>query len=69
MIEEWTADDEAASLSLHKKEISIDDTALVKKRILFEQQMVAASITMSDEQWHHCVQIRKQRKLEEERRR
>jgi len=33
------------------------------------KQMVAASITMSDEQWHHCVQIRKQRKLEEERRR
>jgi len=65
-IEEWTADDEAASLSLHKKEISIDDTALVKKRILFEQQMVAASISMSDEQWHRCVRMRKQRKVEEE---
>jgi len=64
MIEEWTADDEAALLSLHEKEISIDDTALGRKRILFEQQMVAASITMSDEQWHRCVQMRKQWKVE-----
>jgi hypothetical protein len=66
MIEEWTADDEAALQSLHKKDISIDDTALGRKRILFEQQFVAASITMSDEQWHHCVQMRKQRKVDEE---
>ena len=51
---------------LHEKEISIDDTGLGRKRILFEQQFVAASITMSDEQWHHCVQMRKQRKVEEE---
>ncbi len=28
--------------------------------------MVAASITMSDEQWEHCVHMRKQRKVVEE---
>jgi hypothetical protein len=46
---------------------TINDTALGRKRVLFEQQMVAASITMSDDQWEHCIQIRKQqRKVVEE---
>ncbi len=66
MIEDWTADDEAALLSLQEKKIAINDTALARKRILFEEQIVAASIIMSDEQWHHCVKMRKQWKVEEE---
>ena len=44
------ADDEARLLSLQENKITINDTALGRKRVLFEQQMVAASITMSDEQ-------------------
>ena len=63
-IEEWMADDEAHLLSLQEKEITIDNTALGRKRVLFEQQMVAASITMSDKQWEHCVEMRKQKKVE-----
>ena len=66
-VEEWTADDEARLLSLQENKITIDDTALGRKRVLFEQQMVAASITMSDEQWEHSIQMRKQqRKVVEE---
>jgi hypothetical protein len=49
-VEEWTADDAARLLSLQENKITINDTALGRKRVLFEQQMVAASITMSDEQ-------------------
>jgi hypothetical protein len=52
-IKEWTADNEACLLRLQKNKITLDDTAIGRKRILFEQQMVAASITMSDKQWNH----------------
>jgi hypothetical protein len=65
-IEEWTADNEVRLLSLQGNKISLADTAIGKKRVLFEQQMVAASITMSDEQWSCCVEMRKQRKVEED---
>ena len=62
-IEEWTADDEGRLQSLQNNTITLGDTAVGRKQVLFEQQMVAASITMSEDQWNRCVEMRK-RKLE-----
>jgi hypothetical protein len=60
-IEEWTAEDEECLQRLQNNNITLDDTAVGRKRVLFEQQMVAASITMSEDQWNHCVEMRKRR--------
>ena len=62
-IEEWTAEDEGRLQSLQNNRITLGDTAVGRKQVLFEQQMVAASITMSEDQWNRCVEMRK-RKLE-----
>ncbi len=60
-IEEWTADDEGRLQSLQNNTITLGDTAVGRKQVLFEQQMVAASITMSEDQWNRCVEMRKQK--------
>ncbi len=62
-IEEWTAEDEERLQSLQSNNITLDDTAVGRKRVLFEQQMIAASINMSEDMWDRCVEMRK-RKLE-----
>ena len=56
-------DDEGRLQSLQNNTITLGDTAVGRKQVLFEQQMVAASITMSEDQWNRCVEMRK-RKLE-----
>lgn len=60
-IERWTSDDEDRLYKLQNNEITIEDTAVGRKKILWEQQMVAASISMSDEQWQRCVETRKRK--------
>ncbi len=60
-IERWTSDDEDRLYKLQNNEITIQDTAVGRKKILWEQQMVAASISMSDEQWQRCVETRKRK--------
>ena len=63
-IEEWTAEDEERLQSLRSKNnITLDNTAVGRKWVLFEQQMIAASINMSEDMWDRCVEMRK-RKLE-----
>jgi len=62
-IEEWTAEDEERLQRLQKNNITQGDTAVGRKQVLFEQQMIAASITTSEDQWKRCVEMRK-RKLE-----
>ncbi|KAL3806763.1 hypothetical protein ACHAXA_006142 [Cyclostephanos tholiformis] len=62
-IKEWTAEDEERLQSLQSNNITLDDTAVGRKRVLFEQQMIAASINMSEDMWDRCVEMRK-RKLE-----
>ena len=62
-IEEWTAEDKERSQSLQNNNITLDDTTVGRKRVLFKQQMIAASINMSEDQWNRCVDMRK-RKLD-----
>jgi hypothetical protein len=58
-IEEWTAEDEECLQSLQSNNITLDDTAVGRKWVLFQQQMIAASINMLEDTWNRCVEMRK----------
>ena len=46
-------------------EISLEDTAVGRKKIVLEQQLNAATLSMSPTKWNELLEIRKQKWGEE----
>jgi hypothetical protein len=42
-------------------EISLEDTAVGRKKIVLEQQLIAAMLSMSPTKWNELLEIRKQK--------
>jgi hypothetical protein len=51
---------------LKEKEISLNDTAVGRKKIVLKQQLNAATLSMSPGKWKQLVELRKQKWGEEE---
>ena len=47
-------------------EISLEDTAIGRKKIVLEQQLNAATLNMSPTKWNELLEIRKQKWGKEE---
>jgi hypothetical protein len=65
-VERWTAEDEERLQNLRGKEISMEDTAVGRKKIGLEQQLSAVTLSMSSTKWNQLVQLRKHKYGEEE---
>jgi hypothetical protein len=62
----WTAENEEHLQSLKEMEISLEDTAVGRKKIVLEQQLNAATLNMSPTKWNELLEIRKRKWGEEE---
>ncbi len=62
----WTAENKEHLQSLKEMEISLEDTAVGRKKIVLEQQLNAATLNMSPTKWNELLEIRKQKWDEEE---
>ena len=56
----WTAENKERLQSLKEMEISLEDTAVGRKKIVLEQQLNAAMLSMSPTKWNKLLEIRKQ---------
>ena len=65
-MERWTAEDEERLQNLRGKDISMEDTAVRKKKIVLEQQLSAATLSMSPTKWNQLLELRKRKYGEEE---
>lgn len=54
-------DDDEHIRKLQEDDISLDDTALGRKKIVFEQQLDAAALHMSHEKFSRLVELRKRK--------
>jgi hypothetical protein len=61
----WTAENEERLQSLKEMEISLEDTAVGRKKIVLEQQLNAATLSMSPTKWNELLEIRKRKWGEE----
>jgi hypothetical protein len=61
----WTAENKERLQSLKEMEISLEDTAVGRKKIVLEQQLNAAMLSMSLMKWNKLLEIRKQKWGEE----
>ena len=61
----WTAENEERLQSLKEMEISLEDTAVGRKKIVLEQQLNAATLNMSPTKWNKLLEIRKRKWGEE----
>ena len=61
----WKAENEERLQSLKEIEISLEDTAVGRKKIVLEQQLNAATLSMSPARWNALLEIRKQKWGEE----
>ena len=57
----WTAENEERLQSLKEMEISLEDTAVGRKKIVLEQQLNAATLSMSPTKWNELLEIQKQK--------
>ena len=57
----WTAENKERLQSLKEMEISLEDTAVGRKKIVLEQQLNAATLSMSPTKWNELLEIRKQK--------
>ena len=64
-MERWSAEDEERLQNLRGKEISMEDTAVGRKKIVLEQQLSAATLSMSPTKWNQLVELRKRKYGEE----
>ena len=53
----WTAENEERLQSLKEKEIFLEDTAVEKKKIVLEQQLNDATLSMSPTKWKRLLEI------------
>jgi hypothetical protein len=53
----WTAENEERLQSLKEMEISLEDTAVGRKKIVLEQQLNAATLNMSPMKWNKLLEI------------
>ncbi len=60
-----TAENEEHLQSLKEIEISLEDTAVGRKKIVLEQQLNAATLSMSPTKWNELLEIQKQKWGEE----
>ncbi len=60
-MERWSAEDEERLQNLRGKEISMEDTAVGRKKIVLEQQLSAATLSMSPTKWNQLVELRKRK--------
>ncbi len=51
----WTADNEECLQSLKEMEISLEDTAVGRNKIVLEQQLNAATLSMSQRKWNELL--------------
>jgi len=65
MTPDWSAEDEERLQNLRGKEISMEDTAVGRKKIVLEQQLSAATLSMSPTKWNQLVELRKRKYGEE----
>ena len=61
----WTAENEERLQSLKEMEISLEDTAVGRKKIVLEQQLNAAMLSMSPTKWNELLEVRKRKWGEE----
>jgi len=61
----WTAENEERLQSLKEMEISMEETAVGRKKIVLEQQLNAAAVSMSPTKWNELLEIQKQKWGEE----
>jgi hypothetical protein len=61
----WKAENKERLQSLKEIEISLEDTAVGRKKIVLEQQLNAATLSMSPARWNALLEIRKQKWGEE----
>ena len=61
----WTAENKERLQSLKEMEISLEDTAVGRKKIVLEQQLNAATLNMSPTKWNKLLEIRKRKWGEE----
>ena len=57
----WTAENEERLQSLNEMEISLEDTAVGRKKIVLEQQLNAATLSMSPMKWNKLLENRKRK--------
>jgi len=57
----WTAENKERLQSLKEMEITLEDTAVERKKIVLEQQLNAATLSMSPTKWNELLKIRKQK--------
>ena len=57
----WTAENKERLQSLKEMEISLEDTAVGRKKIVLEQQLNAATLSMSPTKWNELLEIRKRK--------
>ena len=57
----WTVENKECLQSLKEMEISLDDTAIRRKKIVLEQQLNAATLSMSPTKWNKLLEIRKRK--------
>jgi len=57
----WTAENKERLQSLKEMEISLEDTAIGRKKIVLEQQLNAAMLSMSLTKWNELLEIRKRK--------
>ena len=57
----WTAENEEHLQSLKEVEISLEDSAVRRKKIVLEQQLNAATLSMSPTKWNELLEIRKRK--------
>jgi hypothetical protein len=61
----WTSENKERLQSLKEMEISLEDTAVGRKKIVLEQQLNAATLSMSPTMWNELLEIQKQKWGEE----
>jgi hypothetical protein len=55
----WTAENEERLQSLKEMEISLKDTAVGRNKIVLEQQLNTATLSMLPTKWNELLEIRK----------
>jgi hypothetical protein len=62
----WRAENKEHPQNLKEMEISLEDTAVGRKKIVLEQQLNTATLSMSPMKWKELLEIQKQKWGEEE---
>ena len=57
----WTAENKERLQSLKEMEISLEDTAIGRNKIVLEQQLSSAMLSMLPTKWNELLEIRKQK--------